>query len=611
MSQPEVNQAPAVADVAPVHTVSTVTAWCVGDHQAAETVATRRWRLWSSLAGLSVFVVAALVATAIWLPPKEKPLSGSHPAIKDPLAEVRRDADSAIHALGTGDLLAADVQLAQYRGQPDFAYIFASQATPRALGDAIAGVAGTRAPLKPGIDPHAYDIALADLAGTLGLATFGTGDRALPPKWTDDFIAATTDPAVLHERVARSSSDAGRRRAKQGLANKQNLLLLLSRGAWSAGFLEAVTDAFVQYDQDHGNDAWGDAASGDAKVAPAPTGDYLTDGIVALAAALTANPEASAWAFTEFRPGTRRIDGSDLAVSKFTHYLLLEHRFPESDDGERLGMTAALTALSSAIDATSGTSHPKSADGVGPMHDSEVLQTLAKEQFHKSQCSWHPRDWGGCAVALADAVMHWIGNWGHSVLEVLSLATFAPPPFDAVGVAAAVTNATWHAIDGDYKDAGISLAVAVPGLGFGKIAKGAKAGEAVLEAAAEADDVAKATNTVRAAIDAESEASRIVTAADVQVRPSLRASVMAEVLENAERNAAGDLIDPNTGKVIEGAPDFGHKPGYEWRCIQAKALAQGWTLQELRERFNDPAHFQIEDPSSNRSRRYESDVCAA
>jgi hypothetical protein len=84
-----------------------------------------------------------------------------------------------------------------------------------------------------------------------------------------------------------------------------------------------------------------------------------------------------------------------------------------------------------------------------------------------------------------------------------------------------------------------------------------------------------------------------------------------EVFANAERNWRGKLVDPNTGKVIRGDYDFGHKPGYEWRCLKAKALELGWTLQELRNRYNNPAHLQIEDRASNQSHKYEADVCAA
>ncbi len=291
--------------------------------------------------GLVLCVVTGLVIATTQLPLSE-----------DPLIEVRADAKTASAALQAGDLPALDAQLAANRGQTDFAYFFTSNATPRALGDALSSVGSKSkdAPLKTGVNPHAYDVALTDLAGTLALATFGTGDRALPAKWTNNFIAATTSPTELYGDESSRSDDSGQVRAHQDLANKQNLLLLLSRGYWSTRFLQAVTDSYWKYDHDEGDEAWPSPQLEDAKYAPAPTGQYLTDGILALTAALTANSEASAWAFTRFQPGTKRIEGSHYAIGKFTHYLLFKHRFPQSSDGEGLGMTATLTALSSAID---------------------------------------------------------------------------------------------------------------------------------------------------------------------------------------------------------------------------------------------------------------------
>ena len=464
-------------------------------------VADRRWRLWFGRAGIVLSVIAGLIVASTQLP-----------FVNDPLAEVRADAHAAFQALNAGDLAALDLQLAANRGQSDFAYFFTSKTTPRALGDALSTVAGESkdAPLKADIEPHAYDLTLTDLAGTLGLATFGTGDRALPAEWTEDFITATTTPKALYSDQGSATADAADVRADQDVANKQNLLLLLSRGYWSMEFLEATTEAYWQYDHDKGDEAWPGPVLENAKYAPAPTGHYLTDGILALTAALTANPEASAWAFTSFREGTEKIDGSDYAIGKFTHYLLFEHRFPQSSDDESIGMTATLTALSSAIDATRGTADAEAAssaatssDDVGPMHDSVVLQTLAKELTDKSGCSWNPLGYLHCAVAVAGAVWHWTQHWGHLVLDILSLATFVAPPFTTViGAAATATNATWYAIDGDYVAAGLSLAAVVPALGIGKIAKWVKVGAKAEKAAAEAGDVAKAANEIRAAVRA-------------------------------------------------------------------------------------------------------------
>lgn len=571
-----------------------------------------RWSLRIAFALVAVLAVGGVVVAGLRYLPQYEPTAAE-------LAQA--DAAVALRTLRAGDLGALEEHLATHRGNRDFAYYFAAQATPRELGDALASAAGATddEPLSPDVDVHEYDITLTDLAGVLALATHGTGDRMLPPSWTDDFATATTTPELLYGPPDENPDAEAQHRAEQDIANKQNLLLLLSRGYWSTEFLETVTDAYWAFDRDKGDDAWPGATSDDAKYAPAPTGTYLTDGILALTAALTANPEASAWAFTEFKPGTETItyDDDDHAIGKFTHYLFFEHEFPGGSDDGSVGMTASLTALSSAIDATSDPSGTPDSSPGSPMADSRVLEGLANSLQDQSECSWNPLDYGHCVVEAFEAAFHWVKRWGHSVLNILSLATFVPPPFNVIGVGAAATNATWYAIEGDYTNAGLSLAAAVPGLAFTKLAKGVKATKsagaaaAAEKAAAQADDVARVANDIRAAVGTGSTITRPVTADYLRYRPSLRATTKEEVREAAPKNSDGDFIDPNTGQVVpSGAADIGHKPGHEWRCIKDKALTQAWTVQEFLDYINDPELYQIEDPVSNRSHQYEADVCA-
>lgn len=56
---------------------------------------------------------------------------------------------------------------------------------------------------------------------------------------------------------------------------------------------------------------------------------------------------------------------------------------------------------------------------------------------------------------------------------------------------------------------------------------------------------------------------------------------------------------------MDGKPDLGHKRGHEFRTEKARAEAEGLTQKEFNDRMNDPDLYQLEDPSSNRSRRYE------
>lgn len=554
----------------------------------------RRWSFLKPRGWLILAVVAALVITATGV------------LTRDYFSEVRSDARTAVRALKNGDL-AASQMLAKHRGQPDFAYFFASKVTPRDIGDALATVADSSedASFETGADTHAYELALTDLAGTLALATHGHGERALPTSWTADFITATTTPRVLYGEHDGFFDWEGKRRESQDRANRANLLLVLSRGYWSTEFLQAVTREYYEFDRRAGEDAWPKADPGrNAKFAPAPSGVYLTDGILALTGALTANPAASEWAFTEFQPGTQSIDQSEYTVGKFTHYLLFEHRFPEGPDGESVGVTSVLTALSSAIDSSSWASGPVDAgsvqaalDDVGPLHDVAVLQALAEEVADESGCSWNPRDYWTCTKVAAEAVWQWFQRWGHLVLDILTLATFTPPPFNAVGIGAAATNATWHAIEGDYSMAGLSLATAVPGLAFGKIAKSVKVGSTAERGAAEAADVARVAREFQAGAD------------PAMTRVKLRQQTIFEIRYQAPKDAHGNYLDPNTGRPIVGKPDIGHKPGYEWKCTQAKARAAGWSRQQLIDFENDPSHYQLEDPSSNRSHAFEATSC--
>lgn len=444
--------------------------------------------------GLSIGLVLLLVAGLLLALPL--------PAIEpEPPSPARVAAASAVQALDGGDMDSLTKNLAANVGNPEFAYFFTSQASPRLLGDAVATIAGRGTVDTANLETAAYETALLDLAGTVALASHGTSDRALPDSWTTSFIEATTTPETPRGSRDQTSRESDKRRAHQDEANKQNLLLLLSRGYWSTGFLQQVTKAYWDFAHRAGNGSWPNTAAGDRRYAPAPNGQYLTDGMLALSAALTANPAASKWAFTDFQPGNRTIEGSDYAIGNFTHYLVFEHRFPTAPSGEPVGMTTALTALSSAITALIGDPERQPAPSAstpppdsGPMHDSVVLKAVAGDLANDGGCSWNPRDYWNCAEVVAEAVWRWIKRWGPLVLEILSLSTFAPPPFSVVGIAAAATSATWHAIEGDYGLAGLSLAAAVPGLAFPKIAKGVKEAVAAKNGATAASRIEKAAD---------------------------------------------------------------------------------------------------------------------
>ena len=81
--------------------------------------------------------------------------------------------------------------------------------------------------------------------------------------------------------------------------------------------------------------------------------------------------------------------------------------------------------------------------------------------------------------------------------------------------------------------------------------------------------------------------------------------VKEQLLERQPRNIEGQIIDPNNGKVIEGNYDIGHKPGHEWRNNKIEYEKQGFTRKQVIEAGNNPDNYHLEDPSSNRSHKYE------
>jgi RHS repeat-associated protein len=88
-------------------------------------------------------------------------------------------------------------------------------------------------------------------------------------------------------------------------------------------------------------------------------------------------------------------------------------------------------------------------------------------------------------------------------------------------------------------------------------------------------------------------------------RPYIRKDTRQAVEDAATRTPDGRPIDPNTRQPIDGKPDLGHKHGNEFWREKKQAQEQGLTQKEFNERMNDPNKYQLEDSSSNRSRKYE------
>ena len=86
-------------------------------------------------------------------------------------------------------------------------------------------------------------------------------------------------------------------------------------------------------------------------------------------------------------------------------------------------------------------------------------------------------------------------------------------------------------------------------------------------------------------------------------RPYLRKETIDGITRG--KNADGTYYDANTFEPIEGTPDIGHVYGHEFWRERDMAENLGWTQSEFNDYMNNPDFYQYEDPSSNRSHKYE------
>lgn len=541
-------------------------------------------------------------------------------AVSSPDLEARANATPAVKALRDGDLPSVGEHLAANLGDRGFAYYFTKDVTPRDLGDALATVADPDQPsgLKADVNAADYDQTLTDLAGTLALATNGVGDWVLPESWTKDFTTYTTTPDSMCDN---QSSDDGSR-VNQDLANKQNLLLLLPRGAWSNEFLQATTGAY--WDWEHAassadTNPWPGTTLEDATYAPTPDGTYLTDGTVALMAALTDNPEAAYWAFKDFQPGTTTIKfgGDDHQIGNFAHYAFFEHDYAKSPETgtDDVGLTASFAALTSATQSTLGAYDD---DVVGPQADAQVLSNFAAEaakpwyrRLGNEIRGWGFKEWGHLSLDLGSVVLAFAAPYIGGPAKAAKIATSG-------AVAADAANAAWYAVDGDWKNAGLSVAfipveifggrvlakaLRGPGKAADDLAKAGSAADDLIKGGAVADDLVKGGARAGSLVDEGVEAGSRLTNNRVYLRVDTKAKIQAA----APKTAAGEFIDPNTGKVIPHGEQFhyGHMPGYEFWRTKETASTEGWTRPQMIDYENDWTHYQIEDPHSNMSHVFE------
>jgi len=89
-------------------------------------------------------------------------------------------------------------------------------------------------------------------------------------------------------------------------------------------------------------------------------------------------------------------------------------------------------------------------------------------------------------------------------------------------------------------------------------------------------------------------------------RPSgFRKGVRDKVIGNNSKDTDGAPVDPNTGDKLGPKWDMGHRPGKEFWRQKQEADEQGTSRKDWLDQHNDPNNYHAEDPSSNRSHKYE------
>ena len=215
--------------------------------------------------------------------------------------------------------------------------------------------------------------------------------------------------------------------------------------------------------------------------------------------------------------------------------------------------------------------------------------------------------------AIIDTMARHADRVINSTQNTLTAASFFP----VLGKAADIASSVISAADGDYTGAGM---MAVGGAA-GKLAAKAKGLLNVADAGADASKIVKegaeqikknsdaVVTTARETseqtlkkVDEVAPAANSATANRVKPRKATVEGVDA----NQPRNAAGEMVDPNSGQPLKpGEIDLGHKPGQEWKKRKAMNEEKGSTRKEVIEAENDPELYHWEDRSSNRSHQHE------
>ncbi|NTW39827.1 MAG: hypothetical protein HGA44_08035 [Cellulomonadaceae bacterium] len=400
------------------------------------------------------------------------------------VAEARADARRAaelIAAYGTGQLqyddLAASAlpaELLTLLAENSLDPYFADELARSTNAEAVAALVKTTSEFRVHVFESSqtdltvsevdeqYDALLWGLGESLGLATRGTGELALPSSWGRDWVATMTDLPQSDLALAASRTAA--------------LSLVMSRGTWSPDLVMDTADALYGVELAYGPDAW---AGLTMAAIVAPGGYVYTDPLAGVLAAASIYPEVTQELFDDSHVTSVTIDGQVISLTGFLEYSL--RRDWPSDKGAAL--SAALSSATTPYVGGSTISNVIAADAAA------VYETMTAEYE--------------AATAEAKADDHgWFSTLGHLLLDVLGFIPFLGEPADGA-------NAAWYTAEGNYTDAALSSAGMVVGVGWaavgGKWVRRANSAEELLEIER------RFGNLAVDAVGAETTAARVAT----------------------------------------------------------------------------------------------------
>lgn len=270
-----------------------------------------------------------------------------------------------------------------------------------------------------------YGRMLRGLGSTLGLATRGNGDMALPADYADRWIKVLTQSTAKDVGAPQDPDHMGVATDASGLG------ALLGQGQFGSGFTLNLTRAVLAHEKlFEGVRIWQLRAGSDGAVGL--DGNPYYDPLTGLMAAVAKDPAAGNELFTHGGTEKIQVDGKEVEVDSLIRYLITQRRWP-IDGGQNLS-----DALMMAMTPREG----------GPISSAQIQRDAynVSKAFQK-EIEDRSKDHGP------------LSTFGHFILDVVGLVP-------VVGEIADGLNAVWYAAEGDVLNASLSAAGAVPFVGW-------------------------------------------------------------------------------------------------------------------------------------------------